>query len=172
MRYALLLFLSTFILMGAQTKKPEMSVNQLNSAAIHQIELENYDSAIVLLNNLIDIQPDFPDAYYNRGGCKQYTGNHRGAIFDFDHAIKIAPKDPDSYYNRGLSKFELRAFRGAMQDFSKAIKIDPGYAEAYYDRAFCEKELKLFDQACKDFRIAYERGIKSSKKQYKTVCKK
>ena len=167
-----LLFIGSLLLMSVQSKKVKQSPDQLNIQAIRQIEIEQYDSAIVLFNELLKIDPTYPDAYYNRGGCKQFVGNHSGAIFDFDHAIKLNPKDEDCYYSRGLSKFEIKAFRGALQDFNKVIDLKPHYIEAFYDRAFCYKALDMNDHACADFHMAYDRGLKEAKKQFKEVCKK
>lgn len=170
-KYSLLVF-GAILLMSARSKDDSLNPKHLNDVAIELIEEEDYDSAIKVLDQVIKLDPEFPDAYYNRGGCKQLSGNHRGAIYDFDKAIKLKPTDPDSYFNRGLSKYMTDAYRGAIGDFSKTITLDPTYVIAYYDRAYCEMELNLSGQACKDFRTAYDLGLKEAKKEFKTACKK
>jgi tetratricopeptide (TPR) repeat protein len=174
MKYTILVFVA-LLFISAQIKTEETDTatpEQLNNMAITFIDAQQFDSAIFVFNRLIRLQPNYPDAYYNRGGCKQIVNKHHSAIEDFDNAIQLKPKDPDIYFIRGISKYEIKAYRGAIQDFTKVLELDPAYTDAYYDRAMCEEALEEYETACKDYHEAYNRGLKDAKQKFKSVCKK
>ena len=52
----------------------------------NQLALKDYDKAI-------ELQPDFYDAYNNRGVVKSDLGDYADAISDYDKVIELSPKD-------------------------------------------------------------------------------
>ena len=56
----------------------------------------DYDEAIRL-------QPDYPEAYYNRGNAKSKLGRLEDAIADYDEATRRRPDFPEAYKNRGAA---------------------------------------------------------------------
>ncbi|MFH0867356.1 MAG: tetratricopeptide repeat protein [Bacteroidota bacterium] len=40
-------------------------------------------------NKAIELKPDYADAFYNRGLCKQYLGDKTGACSDWDKAVVL-----------------------------------------------------------------------------------
>ena len=57
--------------------------------------------AIADYNKAIDMNPDFADAYDNRGLTFYKQGSFTQAIVDFNKAIEINPNDSEEYNNRG-----------------------------------------------------------------------
>ena len=53
----------------------------------------NFSEAIKNYNKAIEINPDYADAYYNRGNAKGALGNMQGAIEDFNKALQLNPND-------------------------------------------------------------------------------
>ena len=47
--------------------------------------------AIADYNEVIRINPNYTDAYYNRGVIKNDLGDKKGAIKDYNEAIRINP---------------------------------------------------------------------------------
>jgi tetratricopeptide (TPR) repeat protein len=104
---------------------------------------EDYDKAIADYTKAIENNPDFADAYYNRGLAwvaikeKEYDK----AIADYTKAIDLKPDYADTYYNdRGLAWKAKEKYEDAIDDYTKAIKINPNFANAYYNRGFARKE--------------------------------
>ena len=82
----------------------------------HSAAIQDYDAAIRL-------QPNYVDAYVNRGVAKSNLKRHAAAIQDFDTAVGLQPENALTYYNRGLSKYNLGHTLAAKQDFQTALQL-------------------------------------------------
>ena len=89
--------------------------------------IENYDGAI-------ELDPQNPVFYNNRGTTKTALGEFQRAITDLDKAIKLNPQYAAAYNNRGGAKNALGDHQGAVEDFGRAIDLDPTDAGAYNNR--------------------------------------
>jgi len=67
--------------------------------------------------------PQYEDAYYNRGLAYSYLGQHKRAIHDYDEAIRLDPQYADAYYNRGVAYERLGQQKLADRDFAKAKEL-------------------------------------------------
>ena len=61
--------------------------------------------------------PQYAEAFSNRGFAKDYLGDKQGAIEDYNKAIEINPQYAEAYYNRGFLKDEL----GDIEEQSRII---------------------------------------------------
>jgi len=78
--------------------------------------IDNFDEAIRL-------DPQFADAYHNRGTTYRNLGQFERAIEDYNHAIRLNPKDAVFYFNRGSTN-KLHGKKGeAEADFKKFITL-------------------------------------------------
>ncbi|WP_157750079.1 tetratricopeptide repeat protein, partial [Dolichospermum compactum] len=71
----------------------------------------------------INIDPNYVNAYYNRGVIRSELGDKQGAIDDYTQAIKINPNYVDAYYDRGLIRYQLGDKQRAIKDFQTAANI-------------------------------------------------
>jgi len=71
----------------------------------------------------IRINPNYAEAYYNRGIAYQNLGEKQGAIGDYTEAIRINPSYADAYYNRGLIYADLGDKKGGVEDLREAAKL-------------------------------------------------
>jgi len=78
---------------------------------------------------LTEINPNFTDAYHDRGIAKVNLQNNKGAIQDFNKAIELNPNYAKAYYNRGIAKILLGQKDNGCLDLSKAGEL--GHAKAY-----------------------------------------
>ena len=107
--------------------------------------------AILAYNEAIRLNPNFSEAYYNRGLARYYLGDKKAAIADYNQAIKINPKDAEAYTNRGVARSELGDKEGALTDFNQALKINPNYTNAYTNRGVASFALGDKQAALTDF---------------------
>ena len=79
--------------------------------------------AIEYLNNAIKLQPDYAQAYYNRGNAYYGLGLYQRAIKDYNETIRLKPKDVDAYYNRGNAYFNRGNNKLGCRDAQKACAL-------------------------------------------------
>ena len=125
-------------------------------SAFAKDDLGDYTGAIQDYNKAIELDPDFVDAYNNRGIDKHSLGDKIGAIQDYNKAIELDPYKADVYYNRAIAKSRLGDGRGAIQDYNKAIEFDPSHGSAYHNRGGAKFKLEDYIGAIQDYNKAIE----------------
>ena len=112
----------------------------------------NYDAAIYLFNEAIELNPDNEYLYNDRGLCYVAVGDTDLAIPEFSKAIELNSDCVEAYYNRGLAYFEAKEYENAIANYTTAIGLldDPDkLIDAYYNRGLAYN--KLFHYHSKPF---------------------
>jgi Tfp pilus assembly protein PilF len=78
---------------------------------------------------VIEINPDFVYAYFNRANIRCLRKDFRTAIVDYSEVIKMKPNFAEAYYNRGLTRLYLGDTEKGIADLSKAGEL--GMVSAY-----------------------------------------
>lgn len=101
----------------------------------------------------LEANPEFLDAYINRGLVNNELGEYDASIKDYDKAIELDKKCALAYNNRGFTKFLQKNYKGALEDYNKAILLNPKFKLALDNKA------RLFLEVCieddKDFSEKY-----------------
>lgn len=148
------LFIISFLIFVQLTgygQRPAYSARKLFKRGTEMIKYENYRQAISDLSEAIRIDPDFIEAYENRGVARYYSGDFTGAIEDFDKALELNPYDFETYGRRGWAKFSIRDFKSAVADFDKALLGVKDEAKYYQIRGQTKHQLRDFNGAIADF---------------------
>lgn len=82
-----------------------------------------YEEAIKHYDRAIDINPQFAEAYNNRGITKDVLGRHEEAIADYNEAIRINPQFAEAYNNRGRAYKEIGEYGNARVDLQRAFEL-------------------------------------------------
>lgn len=85
---------------------------------------EDYDNAI-------DLQPDEPLFYNNRGYLFLSMKLYSDAIADFSQAAMLQPDLAYPYNNRGFAKLKSGQLEAGLQDIEKSLSLDPDNAMAW-----------------------------------------
>jgi tetratricopeptide (TPR) repeat protein len=102
---------------------------------------KDYNEAIANYNKVIEFNPVFEFAFYNRGLAWFAKKEYDKAIADYTKIIKLNSKNADTYYNnRGNAWKAKNEYDKAIDDYTEAIKINPTYENAYYYRGLAKKE--------------------------------
>jgi len=88
-----------------------------------------YDQITQDYNKVIQLNPDFVYAYYNRANIRCNQKAYREALADYSEAINRNPEFAEAYYNRGLTRLSLGDAANGIADLSKAGEL--GIIEAY-----------------------------------------
>ena len=94
----------------------------------------DFSAAIASYDKAIELNPEYADAYNNRGNALSGLERYAEAIASFDKAIALNPELAVAYYNRGVALVDLERYAEAIASYDKAIALNPEYAAAYNNR--------------------------------------
>ena len=96
------------------------SIDEQGQAAFYylaKIEYQEgkYDESIKYYDKIIELTPNDPELYFNRGAAEGMLMNSEGSIKDYDKAIVLKPDYKEAYANRGVAKINLLTKKGNIQ---------------------------------------------------------
>jgi len=78
-------------------------------------------AAINDYNKSLSINPNYAEAYVNRGNARyKIAGDKQGAIDDYNKAISLNSNLAKAYQNRGAIRYNLGDKQGAIDDLKQA----------------------------------------------------
>ena len=133
-----------------------LEIDAKNSDALHLLgvisyQTSQYQSAVDLINQAIQINPFIASYYSNLGLALQELKLYTTAVASYDKAIELKNDFADAYSNRGNALKDLQLLDAAVSSYEKAISIKPDYAEAYYNLGISLRELKQLDAAVSSY---------------------
>jgi protein O-GlcNAc transferase len=114
-----------------------------------------HEKAVAFLSKAIAVNPDAPQAYYNRGIAQQALRRFNEALLSYNKAIALKPDHAEAYSNRGIVLGALKRLKEALASCDKAIALKPNFAEAYYNRGNALQELGQLEDAL----LSYDKTI-------------
>lgn len=60
-----------------------------------------YDAAVISYDRVVKLQPDYSDAWYNRGNALYHLKRYKEAIASYDQALEYEPGFSEAWNNRG-----------------------------------------------------------------------
>ena len=109
------------------------NVNDASSALTSMNDRDNmsysYDQILRDYNTVIQQDPAFTFAYFNRGNLRCTQRDYRAAIIDYNEAIRRNPEFAEAYFNRGLTRLKQGDAKRGIADLSKAGEL--GISNAY-----------------------------------------
>jgi tetratricopeptide (TPR) repeat protein len=113
-----------------------------------------FDAAISDFSGAIDLDPNYAEAYYERGYCYNEASNrdYSKAIADETIAIELKPDFAHAYAERGYAYFMSggRDASVAITDCNKAVELDPTFAMAYQYRGYAYGRQGGYEQEAAD----------------------
>jgi len=128
-------------------KEEELTAQQYFEKALASSDA---DERIRLYSEAILLNPDFGEAYNNRGVARKDTGDLDGAIDDYNRSIQLRPDNARVYSNRCVARRAKGDLLGALEDGTRAINLFPDSGEAYSNRAGALLSVGDIDGAFKD----------------------
>ena len=135
--------------------------NDFNISAIIKSNLEHFEEAFMDYQKAIELNPNFPDIFNNRGYTYNLIGEYEKAILDFDKAIELQKDFLYALCNKGYSNIKLGNLEEGFEFIMKAIDLDKENSYAY-------KNLGVYYLAKGENKVALEHLEKAKKMDNKT----
>ncbi|MCX8522300.1 MAG: tetratricopeptide repeat protein, partial [Rhodoferax sp.] len=104
----------------------------------HAVELigsQQYAAALLSCERAIALDPDYLDAYGNKGVALQGLNRFAEALLCYDHVIAAKPDYAHAHCNRGIVFQELMRMEDAVISLNRAIALRPDFASAHWNKA-------------------------------------
>lgn len=122
--------------------------------AVSKALAKNYQGAVKDCNQAISRNPNFVEAYVERGAAYYNLGNARGTLQDCNQALRINSQFAPAYYYQGRARYRLGYTQAAIDAYTQAIGYAPQHAKAYYQRGLAHKDLQEHEGAIADLQQA------------------
>jgi len=87
-------------------------------------------AAIAKLNQVIELKPDFAEAWNRRGNAYAALGDEDRALADYDRAIALNPYQFGTLESCGEIWMTRSNYRKAADYFRRALDLNPNLSEA------------------------------------------
>ena len=129
---------------------PVNKSDEIKKAANACFSNGQFEKAIELYTNAIDIDPDNAILYSNRSFAHLKMESYGYSLADANKSIELNSSYIKAYYRRASANFAMGKFKIALKDFENVAKAKPSDADAQKRFKECEKIVRL---------IAFEKAI-------------
>jgi Flp pilus assembly protein TadD len=109
------------------------------------------EEALTSCNRALAIQPNFPEAWFNRGRALDDLGRYEEALTSYDQALAIQPNFPEAWNNRGSVLFNLERYEEALTSFDQVLTIQLNDHRAWSNRGNALSQLGHYEEALASF---------------------
>lgn len=96
------------------------------------------EQAVALYNKVIEVRPDFWEAWFERGLVLADLGLYAAAIAAYEHALALEPaRDACSevhFHQAQAYHYGLGSYNCAIEEYDKAIQVRPHHTQALLER--------------------------------------
>jgi Tetratricopeptide repeat. len=120
---------SDFNSLNIGSQKQALASQTPTVGAISDKRSYDHDMIVRDYTRVIELNPDFAYAYFNRGNLYCMQRDFRAAVSDYNDAIAKDSDFAEAYFNRGLARLSLGDTNRGVADLSKAGEL--GIINAY-----------------------------------------
>ena len=139
---------------SASLREIYRSLETIFQDAFSATQAGDFATAEAQWTKAIELVPDNPAAWSNRGNAHLSQFQIPEALADFNQAVTLAPNLPDPYINRGIAWEALGDWSKAIEDYDRAIELNPKDAVAYNNRGNAKGGAGDWPGAANDFKTA------------------
>lgn len=101
------------------------SVEVLMSQAISALNDEAHPSALTLLDTVIEIAPDYAEAWNKRATVHYFSRDYERSLADIEQVLELEPRHFGALAGRALVQQAMGNKKAALQAFREALEIHP-----------------------------------------------
>ncbi len=105
---------------------------------------EPYKEAIQTFDKALEIEPQYANAWVNKGHTLIELKQYEDALVALNNALELDPKNAYTWNNKGMALFYLKEYDNAILAYNEALEIEPKYsaAEDNRDLALNKREIE------------------------------
>lgn len=115
-----------------------------------------YKEALNLIDQVINLVPNYSVAYLNRGNILKELGSYAEALISFDKAIQLSSEFYEAYNNKANTLQDLYLYEEAIALYDHAINLFPKYSEAFLNKANALERLGRHSEALDNYQLAIQ----------------
>jgi len=138
------------------SKQASINIKKLLIQAEKYIKSAEIDKALLIYEEIINIDNTNYDAHFSKGLIHTNLKNLEEALKSYGLAIKFKPDFEKAYINRGVILQTLMRPIEALEDFDLATQFNPNSEMAFNNKGNVLTELSRFDEAFQ----SYDKAVK------------
>lgn len=150
--------------LGADEHALHRSVLLHNRAQVFAA-LKDNDAALRDFDDLLALDPDYADYYFERATVLRAAGKYDRALADYATAIELNVPFHEAHHNRADLLRELGDDDGALRDLDYALELEPHHLDSLVNRADLLLERGEMDRA----RADVEAGLREDPKNVRLL---
>jgi len=115
---------------------------------------KQFSKAIEAYQKVIELDPNYVEAYNNLGIIYQTTGDAKSALGAYQKATEINPKYVKGYNNLGLLFLLEGRYEEALEAFQKALAINSNHIESHINLGILFKKKGQWENAIESYQKA------------------
>jgi tetratricopeptide (TPR) repeat protein len=152
MRTASLLFLIV-VGLAQNAAGQNTSADKLLEQAHQQYQSGNYQRALDLYSQSLQLNPSQAEAYNGRAASRTELRDYAGALTDYSISLELEPNDFDARMGRANTFYKLKRFREAKDDYLKLLSLEAGETNTiYFQKSASAKGTMQITTAQSDFK--------------------
>jgi len=100
-------------------------VNGLMSEGIGEMSVRNYERALTVFNEVVEIDPDFAEGWNKRATVYYLMGKYQASLRDIERTLALEPRHFGALSGLGLVFLAIGNDGAALKAFEAALKVNP-----------------------------------------------
>jgi protein O-GlcNAc transferase len=96
--------------------------------------LKRYQDALQCCEQALALQPNYPEAWLNKGSAYSELKQFSQALNCYNQAIELNNDFADAWYSKGVALDKLDQQQEALNCYNKALELNPSYAKAWLNK--------------------------------------
>jgi serine/threonine protein kinase len=122
-----------FVFLGPRILAAIQAINYYNQGN-QFIKEDKYEEAIAAFDRALEIQPNFAEAWTNRGFALGKTQRFLEKFASCAQATRVQPDFAEAWNCRGLARFDLQQYESALEEYDRAIAVEPKFPLAWFNK--------------------------------------
>ncbi len=117
-------------------RKSKRFLRELHLRGYPRVAQARHEAALLGYERALELQPDYADAWFNRGNVLYELNRPKAALQSYNRAIALRPDHAESHFNRGNALLDLHRHDAVLRSYDRALQLKPDDAHMHLNRAF------------------------------------